>query len=437
MRSYVLRPDWIVPVDRPPLRDSAIVVSNHRIESIGAQIPNEFRHYEVIRLAGSAVLPGLINSHCHLEFSDLTEPLPALDSFAHWLRSVVQYRRNQATNTNSLTAQRQAAIRSGIAESYRSGVRWIVDMVTCPWDLSWCNPSVTNRYPAASWLTVQPCYELIDLQPERRHETQGFASEHLHVASSGLAPHAPYTASIECTRWATEGITTPDTLMVKTPPKLVSMHLAESIEEVQWLQNRSGPIQDILGPFHSSSFLSHVGSIEDHCTQLSRASRALVVHGNHLPLKALRCISENRNTMAVVHCPRTHFHFRRDPFPWNDMRQFDIQVFLGTDSRASTPDLMLWRDIQTLTQLYPDRDPTDFLAMATILPARFLETGNVAGKIDVGCAPNLSVVEFDSRGMPADASSGDLLRKLFQSQVIPRPLEEFLTAPDENRSSQP
>lgn len=430
MQSYVLRPDWIIPVDRPPLRHSAIVVNNDRIESIGDTVPEPFRHLDVIRLPNQAILPGLINSHCHLEFSDLSAPLPAMNSFAEWLRSVVQYRRNKATDSASLASLRRNAIQSGIDESYRSGVRWIVDMVTSPWESQWCSykpikPSTTGALPAP--ITIQPCFELIDVQPDRWAQTQSFATQNSYAPRSGLAPHAPYTASRDCTHWATHADV--QTINADSEPesRLVSMHLAESIDEMQWLSDRTGPIHDILGPFFTDDFLRRVGTIDQHCSELSRAWRALVVHGNHLPQTALECMAAHRTSMAVVHCPRTHSHFDRAPFPWHEFKQRNIEVFIGTDSRASNPDLTLWREIQHLALRFPDNDPTELLAMITTAPARFLKIESTAGTIEHGASSRLSVIDCDHEASGSITTS-QLLRTIFESDAIPLPLEQTLAS---------
>ena len=70
MDVFSLRARAVFPVVAPPLLDGVVSVRGDRIESIG-------KHGErVIRDLGDiALLPGLVNAHTHLEFSELRSPL--------------------------------------------------------------------------------------------------------------------------------------------------------------------------------------------------------------------------------------------------------------------------------------------------------------------------------------------------------------------------
>ena len=52
----------------------------------------------VLDLGDVILMPGLVNAHTHLEFSDLSAPLPAGDNFADWIRAVIGYRQQQRSD---------------------------------------------------------------------------------------------------------------------------------------------------------------------------------------------------------------------------------------------------------------------------------------------------------------------------------------------------
>ena len=84
-----LRARWIFPVAGPPLGDAAVTISNGRIVAVGSppgDVPLE-------DLGQVAILPGLINAHTHLEFSDLPAPIgtPGM-GLVEWLGRVVRHR---------------------------------------------------------------------------------------------------------------------------------------------------------------------------------------------------------------------------------------------------------------------------------------------------------------------------------------------------------
>ncbi|MGH7200725.1 MAG: amidohydrolase family protein, partial [Planctomycetaceae bacterium] len=68
----------------------------------------------------------------------------------------------------------------------------------------------------------------------------------------------------------------------------------------------------------------------------------------------------------------------------------------GTDSRASNPDLSLWREVQFLHQRHPDCDPQTLVELATVRGARAL--GLDAGTLTPGRPADLAVVSLPSSG---------------------------------------
>ncbi|MBU6173973.1 MAG: hypothetical protein KGQ60_09225, partial [Planctomycetes bacterium] len=77
MPSWAIKPTWIVTMSSEPLRDAWLTISDGRIESISNDKPSSSQIQHVWELPGLILMPGLINSHCHFEFSDLDHPIPA------------------------------------------------------------------------------------------------------------------------------------------------------------------------------------------------------------------------------------------------------------------------------------------------------------------------------------------------------------------------
>jgi cytosine/adenosine deaminase-related metal-dependent hydrolase len=89
--------------------------------------------------------------------------------------------------------------------------------------------------------------------------------------------------------------------------------------------------------------------------------------------------------LTVVYCPRTHHFFRYPDHPVARLQAAGVRVALGTDSRASNPDLNLWKEVQYLLCHRMDLPPGNVLEMATVNGARAL--GNTQyGELRVGSA---------------------------------------------------
>ena len=72
----LLKAPYIVTMEGPVLKDHAIWVEGEKIVQIAPQKELSGKG-NVIDLPNTILLPGLINCHCHLELSQLPEPLPA------------------------------------------------------------------------------------------------------------------------------------------------------------------------------------------------------------------------------------------------------------------------------------------------------------------------------------------------------------------------
>src|SRR6266478_1048648 len=84
----ILKARVVVPMDGPPIEHGAVVVDDNAIVAVG-KAEEEVRWMdegEVVELGDVALLPGLINAHCHLDYSTLRYSLSPSKSFASWVK---------------------------------------------------------------------------------------------------------------------------------------------------------------------------------------------------------------------------------------------------------------------------------------------------------------------------------------------------------------
>ena len=88
----------------------------------------------------------------------------------------------------------------------------------------------------------------------------------------------------------------------------------------------------------------------DYLQLLDRAHRSLIIHGNFLDQEEIHFIGSRRRRMSVVICPRTHAYFRHPSYPLRQMLDAEVNIALGTDSRASNPDLSVLSEMRYLAR---------------------------------------------------------------------------------------
>jgi cytosine/adenosine deaminase-related metal-dependent hydrolase len=176
----------------------------------------------------------------------------------------------------------------------------------------------------------------------------------------------------------------------------LAMHVAETLEELELLEHRSGPLVEMLkrvdqwdpSAIEATSFLEIL-------EQLSAAPRVLVVHGNYLSAHELRYLSEHPQ-MSLIYCPRTHAYFQHARYPLTEAIRLGVNVALGTDSRASNPDLNLWEEVKAVARNFPNLDVESILKLATTNGARALGQSSRHGVIEPGRTADLCCIQIDS-----------------------------------------
>ncbi len=370
--SFSLRACWLFPGICGAVADATVTIHAGRIVSLSkadAIAP-------VIDLGDVVLLPGLINAHTHLEFSELPAPLgqPGM-ALPDWIQLVVAWRRER-------TGGPGAGIAAGIGESLAGGVTALGEIATEGWALPHAAPP--------GYVTA--FRESIGLSPERAamclDASRGFlgASE---VAGylPGLSPHAPYTVRPELLA---------DLVALATETHVpVAMHVAESREELELLRDGRGAMVDMLtelGAWRADAIPPGARPM-DSLRVLAQAPRTLVIHGNYLDDEELDFLAEHGDRMSLVYCPRTHDYFRHAPY--HDLAKLSkrgVRVCLGTDSRASNPDLDLLAELRFVAQRAPHLPGESILALATTNAASALGIESECGAIAVGRRADLCVL---------------------------------------------
>lgn len=364
----VLRARWILPISHPPINDGWIRLRGETILELGqgaiSGVTND--------LGDVVLLPGMVNAHTHLEFSDCDQPIgdPGM-ALADWIVQVV------ATRRGTTAERRDAAIARGITESCQAGVRLIGEIATPPCDYSTSKDSHAELVMFA---------EVLGLSRQRVQARLAAATE-FNAANDNAAwsPHSPYSMSWEFIETCVE--------RARRSQRPLAMHVAESPAERQLLATGSGIFADRLqqlGVWQDGLFPWGGDPLIRLIDCLSNAPRALLIHGNDLrPTEIERLAGHDH--LSIVLCPRTHAFFDYEQHPVDRMLRAGVRVALGTDSRASNPDLNLWREVQFLLSHRADLNPADVIRMGTLSGAEALGRRDM-GHIAEGSRPGLGVV---------------------------------------------
>src|SRR5713101_5682068 len=113
----IIRARVVVTMDGPPIDNGTVVISGDRIVEVGkfSEISKRHSSEDVVDLGEQALLPGLINVHCHLDYTCLRGKIPRQKSFTDWIRAI------NAAKAKLSPEDYVASISEGFAEAKRFG----------------------------------------------------------------------------------------------------------------------------------------------------------------------------------------------------------------------------------------------------------------------------------------------------------------------------
>jgi cytosine/adenosine deaminase-related metal-dependent hydrolase len=369
---------------QPPIADGAVAVEGDRIVAVGTAPEICAAHTGETRDLGEVVLsPGLINAHCHLDYTRLRGETEWRGSFIEWLLQLVALK-SVHSDKDYLTG-----IEWGSDQLAQSGTTTVISVASFPQLIDQARPPHVLR--------IWWCLELIDFkrsEPAKQifEEARGIINAHADVFGGfGLSPHAPYTASADLYRLAAS-----ETRTRNIP---FTTHVAESQEEDDMIRRGTGHMYDyFLRAGRDMKDCKRVSPVQMLQEYGALGRNCLAVHANCLTPLDVGLLKQTGT--HVVHCPKSHRFFNRSMPLFSSFSKHGINVCLGTDSLASNDSLDMLLEMQTLAHMFPDLSAEHILQMATTCAAKALNHEGKLGVIAPGAWADLIAV-------PSEGPAGD------------------------------
>lgn len=352
------------------LENHAIVIKEGRIVAI---LPSQDCPYAAARtftLDEHAIMPGLINTHCHASmslFRGLADDLPLME----WLSQHIWPAEAKWVDESFVHDGAQLAM----AEMIRGGITCFSDM--------YFFPNIVARAAHDAQMRAQIACPILDFPSAWAAN----ADEYIHKAVMlhddfrcqeririAFGPHAPYTVSdapLQRVLMLAEEIDAP-----------IQIHLHETAFEVEDAISRNG-----VRPFARLQQMGFLGpNLQTvHMTQLTDEEiTALADAGAH-----------------VLHCPESNLKLASGFCPVAKLTDAGVNVALGTDGAASNNDLDMWSEMRTAALLAkgvsqnPSALPAEAaLQMATINGAKALGIEALCGSLELGKAADIIAVKM-------------------------------------------
>jgi len=368
----IVRARTILPVSRPPIENGAVVISGNRIRAVGPWSDLQ-RHASgrISDLGEVVLLPGLVNAHCHLDYTDMAGLLPPPKTFTAWIHLLMEARAQWERDDYARSWLK------GASQLLQTGTTTVGDIETIPELL----PGVWRSTP----LRVFSFIEMTGIRARRdprtilREAVEKIDSLSHPRCSASLSPHAPYSTVPELLRLGAQA--------ARWRHLRICIHVAESVQEFEMFRHARGEMFDWLLRNQRDPSDCGLGSPVKHLARnQALGENLLAIHVNLLARGDAALLGKHR--VHVVHCPRSHDYFHHPPFQRQKLARAGVNICLGTDSLATVrktgrqdPELNLFEEMRVLAANDSALSPKEILCLATVNGARALGLTGQIGEI--------------------------------------------------------
>ena len=396
----IIRAKYLISTPERCIENGAVAVEGAKIYRVGlwGELEALPGIEKIIDLGNAVIMPGLINTHTHLDLTNLHNRIKPTSNFTHWVFQVIGARMRWKDEDYV------SSIEKGAKLSIEAGVTTVAD--------------ISNTGHAFSVLKKSPLRkvvykEIIGLKPEQAADIMKKLKEEIpqiktdELLSVGLSPHAPYSVSRELYQAAC-GFAGESRLPVCT-------HLAETLDEVEFLTKGTGifpaflrqirALPDAWKPPETTPirYLNEMGVINN---------RTLLIHCNYVSDEEVAIIQSSGANVAF--CPGSHRFFGHTNHPVRRYLDAGINVAIGTDSLASNDSLSVLDELKYLSANHT-LSPQTLISMATVNGAKAIGFESKVGQLREGfeadiCGVGLPEHHANARTM---SENGDIYQRLF------------------------
>jgi len=336
-------------------------------------------------------MPPLVNGHIHLELSHLMPIVPtsSTDSMVSWIEALLRLREQGKFPRQQVVD----GIHAAIAEQFACGVALMADIG---------NTFDVCSSGSAQLPEVYRIHEMVAPTIERSaacmEELNSLPQYH------AVSPHAPYSTASRLIRALKK--------RSKKHNHIFSMHLAESPDELEFLQSNHGVFREFLD--QRNSWDTHItegktfkGSVH-YLRQLDVLDAwTLCVHCVHIDDAEIEILAQANAKVCI--CAGSNEFLGNGIAPLGTMLKKGLLPAVGTDSRASNHSLDMWKEMRRIQEDNPAVPSMTILQMATLGGARALHRENDLGSLEKGKKPAFLEVQIDNSDSLSDAALADAL----------------------------
>ncbi len=333
------------------------------------------------------LVPGFINTHCHLELSHLRGAIEKGGGLPNFVGKIVD-------NRNTFSDEKQIkAAQTADAMMYASGISAVADI---------CNTSLSFGVKEKSKLHYHNLVEvfgIVELFAEHNFnkakivydDAAEYISNRKPSDKATVVPHAPYSTSVSLLKKCFE--------FSETSGQCSSIHNQETESEDEFFRTKTGALYEALSargvPFDSFEPTGK-SSLQSMLPLLPEKSATLLVHNTFTTAEDVVAVNNSGKNVYFTLCPNANWYIENRLPNLNQLLKYTNKFTIGTDSYASNASLSVLEEMKTLQHNFPEINFETLLEFACKNGAEALGIAKQFGTFEIGKSPGVVLIEnFD------------------------------------------
>ena len=391
-----LAADYIYTLDRPdPIRNGFVEYSPEGVVTAVGVCEDPSK--EEIFLEG-AIVPGFINTHCHVELSYMWKLFRKGTGMAGFIDQI-----NALRDTKPLP-EKITDIRHWMDVMWERGVSAMADISNCDdsFEIKRESPMYTRTFLEVFGTEPEDCASVMEgvMRLKEKADKMGL--------DAAPTPHACYTMSPDLlTAVSAEGLKS----------GFLSYHSEETEEEEDMIKYGRGAMWDnrkaagmSVPPVTGKSSLLYFIDMLQKAHPAPFDEHILLVHEVCMDQEGIDAVKAVMRHPYIALCPCSNLFIHNALPPVDLMRRNGLKLTVGTDSLSSNDDLDIVRELYCLQGASEDLSLGELLTWACVNGAEFLGKEKTLGTIEIGKCPGL--VFIDNLGADGRLTAGSCSYRL-------------------------
>ncbi len=368
--------NYIFPVSGMPLKNGIIVLDSNNIITDIIDTRGNLKEIANLEYYNGVIVPGFVNTHCHLELSHLKGKLQEQKGLPNFISQVNSRRK---ADLDIIYKE----IQHSHDEMVRNGIVAVGDI---------CNTSDSFTIKTSEEITYYSFVEIFGLDAKEAKKniqtgkrlSQLISKKFPHPHS--LIPHAPYSVSPELFKQ----------LIPFFESSVVSIHNQESKAEKEMFKSRKGSLYNSLSNFVDLSDWNpeQRNSLQYSLDYLQNSKQILLVHNTYTGPEDLEIAASLLNKIYWILCPNANLYIENQLPDLKLLQENKLNIALGTDSLASNSRLSILEEIKTLSFHFPEIKLEELIKWGTLNGAKALNFSNHLGSLEVGKKPGINLISM-------------------------------------------